>query len=372
MSFCHANPHWIITVEPLWAFGTLPPVEEWEVDGMIVQVFSREFEDEVLQRKLPVMNVSNFCADPARLTTVVPDDAAIGVMAAEYLLSLGFRNLGFCWPGGLTYGQIRMDAFRERVEQAGHALHVCNVANMDLARWLAELPKPAGVLGCNDDWAHRVLNVARRAGVNVPDEVAVLGVDDDELFNALVTPSLSSIAIPVEQIGFTAARELDRLMDGKAPQTRTIMLAPVRVVARESTDVLAIGDQEVASAIRFIRNQSTRPLLVDDVLEHMPLSRRSLERRFRRAVGRSISGEIRRAHVERAKRLLVTTDLPMPRIARASGFTSATRFGIVFRNETGQSPTAFRRKARVRPAAQNAEASRTGRLVAKRRRIDAK
>jgi LacI family transcriptional regulator, galactose operon repressor len=349
MSFCRANPHWVITIEPLWSFGALPRVEEWDVDGMIVQTYSREFEDEVLRRGVPTMSVSNFCNHVHRLPTVVPDDAAVARMGADYLLSLGFRDLAFCWPGNSQYGRLRLQAFRERAAAAGVRLRECDVSQQDLSQWLMDLPKPVGMLGCNDDWAHRVLNVARRLGIKVPDEIAVLGVDDDELFNTLVTPSLSSIAIPAEQIGYTAARELDRLMDGHPPPAQDLMLPPVRVVVRESTDVLSMEDEDVVLAIRFIREQSTRPLQVSDVLAHVPISRRSLERRFREMVGHSISSEIRRAHIERAKQLLLTTDMLMPEVATASGFTTATRLGIVFQKETGESPTQFRRRGRLGP-----------------------
>jgi LacI family transcriptional regulator len=347
MAFCKSNPRWIIAVEPLWSFGTLPDLEEWEVDGILVQTFSPAFEDGVLERKLPAVNISNFCSGGSRLPTVIPDDLAVGRVAADYLLSLGFRDLGFCWPGDSEYGRLRLESFRQHVQNAGANFHECNVSKQDINAWLPSLPRPAAVLGCNDDWAHRVLNIARRNGIRVPDELAVLGVDDDELFNTLVTPSLSSIALPAEQIGYQAAALLDRIMDGQKAGADPVLLPPVRAVLRESTDVLSVSDSDVALAIRFIREHATRPLQVDDILEHVPLSRRSLERKFRKAIGRSISAEIRRAHIERAKTLLISTDLAMPQIAAAAGFTTATRLGIVFQKELGEPPTEFRKRARI-------------------------
>lgn len=347
MAFCKGNPRWMIAVEPMWSFGTLPDLGQWEVEGMLVQTFSPAFESQVLARKIPVTNVSNFCSGGSRLPTVIPDDFAVGRVAADYLLSLGFRDLGFCWNGDSEYGRLRLESFSERALASGARIHECNASRQDINAWLPNLPRPAAILGCNDDWAHRVLNIARRNGIHVPDDLAVLGVDDDELFNTLVTPSLSSIALPAEQIGYQAAALLDRIMDGYQPGPDPIHLPPLRVVPRESTDVLSISDSDVALAIRFIREHATRPLQVDDILDHVPLSRRSLERRFRRAVGRSISAEIRKAHVERAKNLLASTDLSMPQIAAAAGFTSATRLGIVFQKEVGEPPTDFRRRART-------------------------
>jgi LacI family transcriptional regulator len=346
MAFSRANPRWVISVEPQWSFGKVPDINQWDVDGLIVQTYSREFEDAVLARALPTTNVSNFCNHPPRLPTVLPDDLAIGTMAADYLLSLGFRELGFCWGGDAPYSKLRLQALRERAAALGIQVHEFNARRQDLGQWLTSLPKSIGVLGCNDDWAHRLLNAARRNGLKVPDEIAVLGVDDDELFNTLVTPSLSSIALPLEEIGYQAAAMLDRMIDGERPSAEPKLLPPVRVVARESTDVLSVNDADVVQALRFIRTKAALPLQVDDVLDHVPLSRRSLERKFRRLVGHSISAEIRKAHMERAKQLLIETDLAMPEIATGSGFTSATRLGIVFQKEIGESPTMFRRRSR--------------------------
>ena len=370
MNFCRAQTNWMIAVEPLWSFGRLPAIEQWNVDGVVVQTFSREFEEEVISRGLPATNVSNLTRDPIRLPTVIPDDEAVGRMAADYLLSLGLRDLGFCWEANTGYGQLRLEAFRRLAQESRAVVHEFDNTRQDLGKWLLALPKPAGVLGCNDDWAHRVLNEARRQGLKVPDQIAVMGVDDDELFNTLVTPSLSSIALPAEQIGYEAAATLDRLMNGvqlgagmehDAGSSLSLhgsslilhgsslisRLPPVRVVARESTDVLSIADADVVLALRFIREHAARSIQVDDVLDHVPLSRRSLERRFRKSVGHSIADEITRAHLERAKILLIQTEMAMPQIAAASGFTTATRLGIVFQRQLNETPTAFRRRVRA-------------------------
>jgi LacI family transcriptional regulator len=347
MTYAHTKPDWTITVEPQWSFSEPADIERWEVDGLIVQTFSREFEKRVIDLGLPATNVSNFCGDELRLPSVLPDDDAVAVMAANYLISLGFRQLAYCWPGTTQYGRLRLEGFRRRVAESEVPVHECDASSTDLDKWIQRLPKPIGVLGCNDDWAHRILKSARRQGFKVPDQIAVLGVDNDELFNAFVTPSLSSIALPAEQIGFEAAAQLDRLMNGEKLGHSPTLFPPLRIVPRASTDVLAIEDEDVVLAVRFIREHAAEPLQVDDVLDHVPLSRRSLERRFAQLVDHSISDEIRRAHIERAKHLLVNSDLAMPQVATASGFTTATRLGIVFHKEVGESPTDFRRRARA-------------------------
>lgn len=346
MTYCRSNPRWMITVEPLWSFGALPDIREWDVDGLIVQTFSRDFEQAVLDMGIPVTNVSNFCPGADRLPTIVPDDIAIGRMAANYLLSLGFRRLGYCWSGDTPYGELRLSSFRARAAEVGIRVEECDATKQDIRAWLSNLEKPIGVLGANDDWAHRALNIARRLEIKVPDEIAILGVDNDELFNVLVTPSLSSIAVPAEDVGYQAAALLERILSGeKVAAAAPMLLPPLRIVPRESTDVLNVADPDVVAAIRFIRENAANPLQVDDVVENVALSRRSLERRFRDLVGHSISDEIRRAHLERAKELLLTTELSMAQIARSAGFVNATRLGVVFQSELGESPSEFRRRA---------------------------
>jgi LacI family transcriptional regulator len=346
MTYTHTRSRWTVSAEPQWSFSEPIDIERWDVDGLIVQTFSREFEKRVQKLGLPATNVSNFCEGEMHLPSIVPNDDAVAAMAADYLISLGFRQLGYCWAGTTQYGRLRREGFRRRAAESGIPVHECDAATSPLDKWILKLPKPIGVLGCNDDWAHRILNVARQQGVRVPDEMAVLGVDNDELFNALVTPSLSSIELPTEQIGFEAAAQLDRLMNGEKLEPLTL-LPPVRVVPRASTDVLSIGDEDIVLAVRFIREHAAEPLQVDDVLDHVPLSRRSLERRFRQLVRHSITDEIRRAHIARAKELLANTELAMSQVAAGSGFTTATRLGIVFHKEVGESPTEFRRRARV-------------------------
>lgn len=347
MIYTHTKSRWIVTAEPKWSFSDPTDIEHWDVDGLIVQTFSREFEKRVIKLGLPTTNVSNFCEGEMHLPSVVPDDDAIAVMAVDYLISLGFRQLAYCWGGATQYGRLRLEAFRRRAGESGISVHECDAATTRLDNWILALPKPIGVLGSNDDWAHRILNTARQQSIKVPDELAVLGVDNDELFNALVTPSLSSIALPTEQIGYEAASQLDRLMNGEKLESRVTLLPPVRIVPRASTDVLSIEDEDIVLAVRFIREHAAEPLQVDDVLDHVPLSRRSLERRFQQLVRHSITDEIRQAHINRAKDLLVNTDLAMSQVAIASGFTTATRLGIVFHKEVGQSPTEFRRRTRI-------------------------
>jgi LacI family transcriptional regulator len=272
-------------------------------------------------------------------------------------MSLGFRHYAACISGDILFGRLRRDAFVRRVTATGRAVAACEVGRTEpmtaasaddlatLDRWLAGLPKPTAVFCANDARALQVLSAARRLGLGVPDEVAVLGAGDDELANLVSGVPLSSIAIPSVQIGFTAASILEGMLNGADPSPpKVTRLAPLCVVPRASTDVTFLADADIAAAVRFIRANVAAPLTVADVLEHVPIGRRSLERRFRAAVGRSVATEIRRTRVERAKQLLASTRLTVEEVAEASGFTSATLLGVAFGKSVGRTPTAYRRE----------------------------
>lgn len=192
----------------------------------------------------------------------------------------------------------------------------------------------------------QLTEACRQVGLRIPEDAALLGAEDDDLYCELARPALSSVRVPAEQIGREAAALLDRLLDGARPPRQPILLPPQGVVARRSSEVLAIDDPDVVAAARFIRGHGHLPLFVADVLREVPVERRSLERRFRKALGRGIWEEIRRVHVERAKRLLAETDQSIKAIAKQSGFTDFRHMAVVFRKELGLSPTAYRSRVR--------------------------
>ena len=343
MEYCHRNPHWVIAMEPrFWAYEAIPQLENWNVDGLIIQAYSPELVERVHRMGRPAINVSNFYGGSIPVPTVVPNDPAIGEMAADYLLSLGVRHFGYCTNARFEYGRLRGNAFKKRLAESGASCDECDTGKTEIIPWLAALPKPAAVFCSNDAWAHRLLSAARQSGIRVPEQVAVLGVDDDELLNMVGACPLSSIAIPAAKVGFEAARLLEEALNG-TPAPRLTTLAPLCVVPRATTDVSCVEDTHVAEALQFIKSNSAHAIQVDDVVEHLSISRRSLERRFLETLGRSVGSEIRRAHVERAKQLLIATTLSIEEVASASGFSSATLLGVVFRKHIGKSPTDFRR-----------------------------
>jgi LacI family transcriptional regulator len=289
---------------------------------------------------------------PPAAARVVADEREIGRMGADHLLRLGFGHFAFVGGGD------RAEGFAQAVGEAGgHLVETPQLIRenadddwsdlLDLSvDWLRAAPKPLGVMAMHDLKARNVSLACRLAGLRVPDDVAVLGVDNDELLCDLSDPPLSSIEQGLHQIGYESARLVDRMLHGEPPQTVTV--PPRRVVTRRSTDVLAIDDLEVAAAIRFIRARSNQGISIDDIAEAVALNRRSLERRFSRLIGHSLNAEIVNTRIRRAREMLASTDSPLHEIAEACGFNSLKHFHEMFKRHVGDTPASFRKKRRLR------------------------
>ena len=221
-----------------------------------------------------------------------------------------------------------------------------------LEDWLKSLPKPLGLMACNDYCGREVLQACAEAGLRIPDDVAVVGVDNDELMCELSDPPLSSVALNVEQAGYDAARLLDSLMSGQSIPEHIVLVKPTFVVARRSSEVMAQADPCVVAALRFIKDRAAQAIGVPDVVNESRVSRRTLERHFASAIGHSILSEVIHCRLERAKRLLLETDLPVHRIAASSGFASVKTFNRAFRRAEGRTATLFRTQALRTPMRQ--------------------
>jgi LacI family transcriptional regulator len=244
------------------------------------------------------------------------------------------------------------DHFYERRRRSYRQRGRLLVLDERLRRWLQALAKPVGIFAGHDVWALQVVEACRFAGLRVPEDIAVVGVDNDDLLCELARPSLSSVIVPAERVGYEAAALLDRLLAGQQPPRQPVFIPPPGVVSRQSSDVLAIEDPVVAQAVRFLRDSAHLPLRVADVLRAVPVSRRALERRFQAVFERGLAAEIRRLRIDKARQLLAESDLPMNRIAERSGFSSQYQLSRAFRREVGTTPTAYRSAARNMTTAQ--------------------
>jgi LacI family transcriptional regulator len=242
---------------------------------------------------------------------------------------------------------LRGEGFAAALKKAGHECTMLGRSEgKRCAAELHDLPQPLAVFCCNDACAKEVVQDAVAAGLRVPDQVAVLGVDNDEINCELSGVQLSSIRLNTELIGYEAASLLAKLMAGSAVPTQPTLIEPVEVITRRSTDVLALDDTEVATVVRFIRDRGGREINVEDLLQQTSLSRRSLEMRFRKALGRSPYQEIRRVQIERAQLLLARTDRPVREIADACGFKESRTLSVAFHDRLGITPRQYRRRSR--------------------------
>jgi LacI family transcriptional regulator len=360
--YLRSHRPWSVFVEQR-ALETVPPswLETWRGDGIISRFNSPDFAAAIRKAGVAAIDLTHR-GPPIGLPRIASEDHTIGRIAAEHLLERGFRTLAFCGFTGIRWSLRRRQSFLERLGATvdpgliyespwgGPEAQSWEGDQEAIGRWLKRLPKPVGILACNDVRGLHVLDASRRVGLHVPEEVAVIGVDDDPLLCELCDPPLSSVIPNMERIGYEAAELLDRLMAGAEADFEERMIPPVGVVTRLSTDVLAIDDARVAGAVRFIREHACHGITVRDVLVQTPLSRTALERYFRRYLGRSPQAEIRSVQLKRVKQLLAETELKMDRIAELTGFEHPEYLSVVFKREQGCTPGQFRREAQAAAA----------------------
>jgi LacI family transcriptional regulator len=334
----------------------LPRLKSWGADGIIAREFSPKTRKQILSLGIPAVFHPVLDEQPMDgAGNIWADDVAIGKVAAEHLLSLGFRSFAFCGLNDFFWSEKRAEGFRKGITRAGFEPAFYRYPKSGpqrfwpneqklLTAWLESLPKPVGLMACIDERAQEVIEACKQAGLRIPEEVAIIGADDDKLICELSNPPLSSIALSSVRAGYEAARLLDTLMSGKRPDDLTVCVRPLHIVARRSTDVQAVADREVAAAMNFIRNNIVRPIQVSDVVNQARLSRNILAKRFKNALGRTMQQEIRSLRIERIAALLVTTNMPISQIASTMGFSDPNHFSRYFRKEKKMTPLAYRRR----------------------------
>lgn len=354
-----AHGGWTIYGDPERIVAPIDDLRRWAGDGVIAQVWRADIHALMDRVEFPVVNVSQHMAESV-LTSVLADSRTVGQLAAQHLLGRGFTQFAFCGFVGHRYSELRADAFDAEVARHGFPCVRFDTEPPQveperwderltaLANWVRRLPRPIGVMCCNDVRARHVAQACTEAGVRVPEEMALVGADDDVLICEMSTPPLSSVDVNAAQVGYEAAALLDRLMNGEAPPTGPALVPPVGVVTRRSSDVLAVADPVVVDAMRFIHENASRPIGVNDVVDAVPASRRVLERRFKAALGRTVGEQIGQARIDRAKQLLVASDVPTPHVAAKSGFNYVQQFNTMFKRVTGMTPIAYRRQYRLR------------------------
>ncbi len=354
--YAHEHGPWDFFLEPRGPYERLKLPRQWRVDGVIARVDHIALENTIRRQKLPAVNVSWYRTHSRAIPKVVSDQTACARLAADHLLQLGHRHIGYLGPVDRAgYYDELGESFVRFIHAAGLPCAVFtpparkdrNQAAFDAAhfrRWLKKLPKPAAILAWSDRFGREVVQAAAAIHAAIPDDLAILSAERDPLISALSPVPLSSLDMAPNRVGYEAAALLDRLLQGQPAPDEPTLIPPVGVIQRKSTDTVSVEDEQVAQALRYIRENVHQPIRVEDVLEAVPLSRRALEQRFQKALGRSPASEIRRARLERAKRLLVETDLPLSIIADRCGFNHSEVMIRNFQKHLGVSPGRFRRR----------------------------
>ena len=353
--YAQRHARWTFVLSPETFVMRLQSLKGWGGHGVIALIDTKAEAQAARKLGVPVVNLSGALRD-AGLPRVMVDHQAVGRLAAEHLLERGFRRFAYYGVRDLWYARQRRGAFIERLKRDGRQCSVHEVPSsiidrqpwhhgqQQLASWLKTLELPVGLMACTDQRAQMVTETCRRLGLDVPGDVAIIGVDNDEITCRFCVPPLSSVSRNGNTVGYEAAALLDRLMSGKRPPAGDVLIAPDGVVKRRSTDVVAVDDPHVAAAIRFIREHVSECFGVDQVAAALPVSRRYLEHRFRRHLGCTPHQYICRVRVERAKQLLGGAEkMKLKHIATACGFNDPMRLRLVFERITSMTPREYRR-----------------------------
>jgi len=359
--YLRIHGHWSVEFEESEPWMKVPEwFDRWKWDGVIARVQTPAIARAVGALGVPVVDLSG-CLSNSPFPTIRSDETAVGRMAAEHLLGRGFQRFAFCGLNGFDWSDRRRAAFSERVAEAGFHCEVFDSTErrnstkdhdahgkrfeQRLMRWLESLPEQTGLMACNDSRGRQVLNCCRELGVAVPDALAVIGVDRDEVLCELSSLPLSSVILNAQQIGYEAASLLDRLMAGESAPETPALVKPIGVAERHSTDVLAIPDRQIAEALKYIREHACDGVDVESLLRAVPLSRSVMERRFSQILGSSPKGEILRVRLGRVCQLLAESDLSLAEVAKKAGFSHPEYMSRLFRKKMGVPPGEFRKQA---------------------------
>jgi LacI family transcriptional regulator len=350
--YLRANRPWSIYVEQHELRSDLPALlKRWAGDGIITRQATPTSVKLLSRRHLAAVDLGDI-HPPLGIVRIVSADGAIGRLAAEHLLERGFHNFGCCGFSEEHWSARRRTGFVGEVDHAGckcsvyesprAGLKVWKSDQTRLVDWIRSLPKPVGIFATNDLRGQHVLDACADENVAVPEQVAVIGVDNDELLCNLCNPPLSSVIPDPERIGYEAAQWLDRLMRGEMPTAMEKEIPPQGIAVRQSSDVFAVSDPMLAKALRFIRERACEGMTVQHLVDHLCVSRSWLERSFRRLLNRSPQSAIRMVQIKRCKELLLSTSLSLERIAQLTGFEHPEYMSVVFKRETSETPGHFR------------------------------
>jgi LacI family transcriptional regulator len=357
--YSRAKANWSLLHEEMTLDASLP---HWlagaKVSGVIARVDTHTLES-LRQLAVPIVDVRCRNLYPG-IPQVETDDNAVAQLAFNHLRDCGFRKFAFCGFRDAHYSENRLTHFGELCRNGGFPLSIYETDSTTkqitsieragvtdvaaLSKWLGSLEPATGLFVCNDIRGQQVLNACRNSGILVPDDIGVVGVDDDSTICPLCDPALSSVRPDAERVGYRAAEVLNDLILGGSERTSVELVPPIAVTQRLSTQVSAVEDRELARVCRFIREHACDGIDVNAVVEFSSISRRTLERRFRQELGRTPHQELMLVQVARVKQLLEESSFTLEEIASMTGYSHPERLGVVFKRETGSTPGDYRRR----------------------------
>ena len=354
--YAHKCADWQILLSPRGKYDQMMLPENWNGDGVIARITHAGLAEQIIRLGVQAVDVSWYRFGEGRIPRCTCDERAVAALAAKYFTDLGFRQFAYCGSSiRPNYVDRFGEAFVEQLRRKGYScrtffLRTDPVSVMPpveelerMIEWLRGLVRPVGLLAFDSLQARQVTEACSLGDINVPHEVAVLGGEYDRLSCTISHPQLSSIDHSPRVVGYTAAELLARLIDGQPPPAEPVFVPVSRVIACQSTDTVAVTDDLLAAAVRFIKEHCHERIRVSDILAAVPISRRALEKGFRYTLQRSPAEEIRRVRVERAVQMLCDTSWAMPRIAKAAGFERPELLTRAFRRELSTTPSEFRK-----------------------------
>lgn len=358
VAYVRENGPWQFFLEPRGLYERLSLPTGWMPDGVIARVLDQEMAQAIGEAGIPSVNVSWTPFRGERMARCTIDHDAVGEMAASTFLDRGLRHVGYIGPErARTLDHSPWQAFESKLKSVGVSCSAFAHTGSGygerqtwvekiqaLGAWLEQQPKPMGLLAFRAMEARMAADACLNFAIRVPEQVAILSAEVDDLTASIATPPLSSIDIGGSRLGYRAAALLANMMQGQPAPSKPILLPPQGIIARQSTDVMMIDDVHLSHALQFIRENYDKPITVESIVEAVNISRRALEQRFKQILGRLPADEIRRVRLEQAVRLLFDTRMPISQIAESCGFNHSEVMGKLFRRTYGMSPSAYRRK----------------------------
>lgn len=338
--------------------GVLKWAKKWEADAIIAQ-FDDDDEVELFRQNGIVALAQDFKSRFSVIPNITSKYELTGQMAADFFLQKGFRNFAFYGYKDVVWSEERYMGFRDRVTEKGFGNSFFEYQKQPLENlwyyeseplvdWIKSLPHPVALMACDDTQGNRIMEVCRVLGIHIPEEISVLGVDNDEIICSLSEPPLSSVSLNIAKGGYEAARLIDKLMQDKESAYEDVIIQPVTIVNRLSTDIYATDNPAILAALRYIHQNLANKINVEDIVKQVPLSRRLLEVRFRQVTGQSIYQYVSDLRMERFSQLLLAGNEPIADLAMQVGLSDFKNLSRQFKSWKGCTPIEFRKRNRVK------------------------